>query len=148
MFKHCFHYVFPVGFVLAKCRKWLHEGNGTVELIYRCSVLGFGSVTMYWVRSAKICVLGFVLPICHSTEPFPRKLRGAGERTNGSDLFMFCSYQSQPNKASRFHRSLSRCRMLPNAVARPTTARCGLRGPDVASLIRATHPGYGNWCGY
>jgi hypothetical protein len=25
IFKHCFHYVFAVGFVLAKCRKWLRK---------------------------------------------------------------------------------------------------------------------------
>jgi hypothetical protein len=140
IFKHCFHYAFPVGFVCGKCRTWLHEGNGTAEHIYRCSVSGIGSLTMCLgsfgqnvfarVRSADLPVDGTI----------PRKLR-CGWRI-GMDLFMVCSYRSRYNKASRFDRIEG---ALPNAPERRSPherrGRCGLSGPDGASLIRATRTG-------
>jgi hypothetical protein len=58
IFKHCFHYVFPVGFVcgtwlrLRKMSKWLHEG------IVQALAMRLGSFGQIGI------VLGFVLPIC------------------------------------------------------------------------------------
>jgi hypothetical protein len=112
------------------------------ELGFVCGkcVSGFGSLTMCLgsfgqnvfarVRSADLPVDGTI----------PRKLR-CGWRI-GMDLFMVCSYRSRYNKASRFDRIEG---ALPNAPERRSPhkrrGRCGLSGPDGASLIRATRTG-------